>query len=447
MNIAELPVAVAGRGIKQHRREFPLPGNGRLEIITPPEIGLPTHEDEAYLIGLLALAKEQGFKERKIYFSPYRLLTQVMKQQHAGPSYHRLTKALRRLQAVSYHCDGSWWDNEKKCRVSVEGAFHLVDRYFLWYNHRDDPTPQDLDAVKNKKAWWQMGGQLWESIQHNFIKQLDTNFFYGLHPLSQKLYRVLDKWFYKHAEIEKPLSEIRVPLGLKDYKYPSEIWRKVKPACDELKEKNFLQNYTRQNQTVKFKKNLFFSTDTTQLELPIPKPEEESAKHLVSYFHTALGREGCQPLEKELSLATNILSTHSLSEAKKIVDFAIDKAEQQGFPMQTLGAIRQYIAGAEAVTNQRQRTEEADRKERERQKQKQARLEQERAEEEKLDQIFSTLPEEEQNKLKAQARQQIIAEHPGKTKGQLKFFLMDYSIILKVHEILKEGGLVSHKTT
>jgi len=82
----------------------------------------------------------------------------------------------------------------------------------------------------------------------------------------------------------------------------------------------------------------------------------------------------------------------------------------------------------------------------EREKIERARQEREREEylktkeeEERLNKIFFSLSPEEQEKLKEEARQEIIAEHmEDRQEKTSKFFVMDIMVMIKAREILRE---------
>ena len=84
-----------------------------------------------------------------------------------------------------------------------------------------------------------------------------------------------------------------------------------------------------------------------------------------------------------------------------------------------------------------------DRDEIEKKKREQEQKERERylkeKEEEGLNKIFLSLPSEEQESLKEEARQKIVAEHMEDSQEKTsKFFLMDIMVMIKVREIIRK---------
>ena len=243
MNLAELPLAIAGRGKKICYREVSLPGQGKITMRSPADIGLPTLEDDTLFVGLLATAYHQQFSE-KVRFSARQLLNLANKSDGVE-NYRYLSQSVKRMAASYYEMGYVWYDPVTKRKEEAIEGFHLLDRFFLWYDHKDEENPEDPEAVKKRECWVVLGSKIRETIQHNFIKKLNIEYFFHQlkSPLSRKLYRILDKWFYRGDEIEIDIFQLRDRLNLTDYKYPSQIWQATKPACAELKSTHFLKNY------------------------------------------------------------------------------------------------------------------------------------------------------------------------------------------------------------
>jgi hypothetical protein len=119
MNLSELPVAIAGRGVKESKREF-IFGNKRLVIMTPTEIGLPTLEDESFLVGILSYSKFKGLLDNEeIDFVPHELF-KFMGKDTGSKTYKQFADAIRKLQIMTCFFFNSWYDVKKKKYIETE---------------------------------------------------------------------------------------------------------------------------------------------------------------------------------------------------------------------------------------------------------------------------------------------------------------------------------------
>ena len=265
MNLAELPISILTTRRKEvpHILEFnkekrfknKLVYKQQWKVETIPEVGLPTVKDEGFLLGLFALAKRQGFP-KKTYFTTYELLN-IMGVKRGKRWYQEVERAISRLQALRVTSDNCWWNNKKKEYIGHIEATHLIESYTFWYKYKSDNKVEEVKKRKNSITWSDL---ILQSFKHDFIKSLDLNFYITLEQgISQRLYRLLDKWLYKKSDIEIDIFELRDRLGMsrERNKYVSRIWQKLTPACEELKNREFLEKYKiLQNRRVKFVKAL-----------------------------------------------------------------------------------------------------------------------------------------------------------------------------------------------
>lgn len=456
MNLAELPLAVAGRGKKVCHREITLLGQGKITMRSPADIGLPTLEDDTLFVGMLTTAYRQQFPD-KIKFSARQLFNLVNKTDGVA-NYRYLSQSIKRMAGSYYEMEYVWYDPVTKRKQEAIEGFHLIDRFFLWYDHKNEENPEDPEAVKNRECWIVLGDKIRETTHHNFIKRLNIEYFFHQlkSPLARKLHRILDKWFYRGDEIKIDIFELRDRLNLTDYKYPSEVWRKIKSACDELKTTHFLKNYKYESPSVTFTKNPDFYPSKRQKVFPFaeskPQPAEASAqaadpkvKEIISYFHTRLDHENWRSPRGERNFAAALLKNHSLDDAKIIVNFAINQAPES-FNMHTLNAIDQYLDQAEeelkrikeakALSEQQAKIAQAKKKEQE------ERQKREEAEARKLDAVFASLNPSQKAEIEKEAEQRLNSIEKrflerDRKQGQISE-LTKFCLDVKIREVLKD---------
>ena len=109
MNLAEFPLAVLSTRSNPKIKTLEFSDTQRLKsgelierkwIITGADkFGLPTSTDDDVVLGLIKLSMDQGFRDRKIYFTRYELL-KALRWSTEGRSYQRLIKSLDRLSGA-----------------------------------------------------------------------------------------------------------------------------------------------------------------------------------------------------------------------------------------------------------------------------------------------------------------------------------------------------------
>lgn len=236
MNLAEFPAwlltkaqgkvktlefsdVIKGAGGKPIQRKWVVTGSDKY--------GLPVRDDEAVYVALMQIAYEQGFTDRKVNMTKYKLLKAVGWPTHSGAYAKKALDSLNRLLSVTITTTAAFWDNETKQHTSP-GGFHIIsnfkfgpDGYFRW------------DEV------------IWQSIQKGYIKRLDTAFWFSLkNHVARRLYRFLDKRLYKSPAFSMNLKRLSFEhLGLSRNYDSGQIKRILKPALQELVDRRFLREF------------------------------------------------------------------------------------------------------------------------------------------------------------------------------------------------------------
>ncbi len=206
-------------------------------IITGADkFGLPTATDDDVILGLIRLSMDEGFRDRKIYFTRYELL-KALQWTTEGRNYGRLTKSLDRLSGVRIRATNSFYDNSSKSYQTCN--FGIIDAYEI----NDNRGKKEGENSGSFFIWSEM---IFDSFKSGFIKKIDLDLYFSLNSaVSRRLYRYLDKHFYYRSVIEKPLMEFAFEkLGLsRTYRYVSSVKQQIEPACEELIRVGFLSSY------------------------------------------------------------------------------------------------------------------------------------------------------------------------------------------------------------
>ena len=250
MNLAEFPLAILSTRTNPSIKTLEFTDSHRLKtgesierkwIITGADkFGLPTATDDDVILGLMRLSMDEGFRERKVYFTRYELL-KTLRWSTEGKSYSRLTKSLDRLSGVRIRATNSFFDNSLKAYQTTN--FGIIDAYEINDSRSNKTT---AESEKDNKSYFIWSEMLFNSFKSGFIKKLDLDLYFSLKSaISRRLYRYLDKHFYYKSSVEKNLMNFAFEkLGLsRNYKYISSIKQQIEPALDELVEVGFLSSY------------------------------------------------------------------------------------------------------------------------------------------------------------------------------------------------------------
>jgi len=248
MNLVEFPITLMSKkhpdNIKTLEYKDTIKGRNnefverKWTVTGSDKFGLPLAQDNDVWIAILVCGKEQGFEERFIHFSRYRLC-QIMGLKLGGSKYKRIKDSLNRLVGVTIYAENAFYDIETNSYV--DKAFRLIDDFELFeeINRKEDTLPYSYVSL-NK--------EIFKSIMAGYIKNLDIRLYFSLKGyISKRLYRYLDKKGYKKRKFEINIFRLaysHVGLNPDTYNYASRIKEKLYPAHKELMNIGFLKSAT-----------------------------------------------------------------------------------------------------------------------------------------------------------------------------------------------------------
>ena len=159
MNLVEFPLAVLSTRVNPKLKTLEFQDSQRLSsgqvierewIITGADkFGLPTSTDDDVVLALMRLTFENGFKNRKVYFTRYELL-KILRWSTEGRSYRRLTKSLDRLSGVRIKASNAFFSNSDKAWQTRN--FGLIDAYEINDGRNRKASAKEGSAsLKSKK--------------------------------------------------------------------------------------------------------------------------------------------------------------------------------------------------------------------------------------------------------------------------------------------------------
>ncbi len=173
-----------------------------LAISGSDRYGLPTARDEDVLLACLQLTSRADFRSRELLFSRYELL-KLLGWADEGRNYQRLAVSLRRWKGVTVYSNRAFYDHARKSWVNRD--FGIFDNLYLY----ERETGRSENTLPYSSLVW--NEVLFESFQAGYIKRLDWNLYCELRdPVAKRLYRLLDKRFYRQTELIFDLHDLAI---------------------------------------------------------------------------------------------------------------------------------------------------------------------------------------------------------------------------------------------
>ena len=171
-----------------------------LAISGSDRYGLPTASDDDVLLACMQLAHMDGFKSREVSFSRYGLL-KLLRWPDEGKYYKRLFLALRRWKGVTIYSNRAFYDHAKKSWINRD--FGIFDNLYVY--EREEARGGE------QHSWFVWNEVVFESIQAGYVKSLDWDLYCRLtNPVAKRLYRLLDKRFYRADRLVLDLHDLAV---------------------------------------------------------------------------------------------------------------------------------------------------------------------------------------------------------------------------------------------
>lgn len=309
----------------------------KLTITGSDAHGLPTSTDDEVLLGLLQLSKLQQFKDRRVFFSRYQLI-KLLRWPVNGQSYDRIDQALNRWIGVTLYYQNAWRDRETN--QWVDEKFHILERIKIYSqeNERSRPKPDpEQGSFEFASSFFVWNDAVYRSFTSGNIKSLDYDFVLELESsISRRLYRFLDKRFYKARSLSFELKNLAYEhIGLSRNSPVADLKRKLLSAIDELVEKHFLKPLPKEQRFrkeragvwhVHFEKADFAPISPSKSPSPTNEPDLTAATAIIQKLvaagvrlETAVELAGKYPpdyIESKIQLTEHLTKTKS----KKVSD-------------------------------------------------------------------------------------------------------------------------------
>lgn len=374
LNLADFPISVSQWQQPRHdanrkvdeisyliRRPRQLPRT--VTLAAPSRIGLPTPGDETVLLGLLCLAKEEDFRDTTVRFVPYRLF-QILGWSGSSKHYQRLRTSIERLQKLSITYERTWFD---KTRGQLLEQHHtgLVSEGYVVTPKRGRHQSSDLP-----QSWIRWTDTFYASLRAGNIKRLDLNTLFELRlPLAQRLYRHLDKHFYRSPTYELDLRDLAFGhLGMRPVDNIAIVKQRLTPAINELVGIGFIEatskNERFQKHTTGHWRVLFRRVSgsgriaVTRVIRQSPVDTADAATELVQSYHERRKSGRTEATQSERTFARECIAAFGLDAMKKAIPKVARIVEQKWPDAKTFNAVRDYLPAALKLSKVERRHEQ-----------------------------------------------------------------------------------------
>ncbi len=380
-------------------------------------------------------------------------IAKIMKISDSGENKTRIKNSIREIAGSPVYYNGNWYNiSEQKYRS--EGGFTFLQYHFVT---REDKVNGKMSVKQIKdKSWIAISPIIAKSLAAGYFKYIDTEIYFSLPTGMARLAflylekRLGKKMFYEENMTSFLFNILKREIKTKDVK---NFKQRIIPALSEVY--NF--------DTLKLKEGVFQVSHKKQVKQLEFFPKVRRPK-LSAHAEYVLDR-ACQVCGREDDFFKNVVKKYVFKLGSDLVDSLVGECQAYTAENKSKYFIHLLKSGGnvdsaigmnnpvgflpglfptkEEISPEKQPKNETQQKWVEEEKRIQEEQQKEREEEERVNKIFFGLPLEEQERLKEEARQKIVAEHleDGQEKTN-KFFLKDSMVMRKVRELLKDNPVL-----
>jgi hypothetical protein len=319
----------------------------RLIITGADKWGLPRPIDEQVLIGLQMLTYESGYVSQRVEFTRYQLCRRIGWEPD-GRSYSRIEESLDRMKATTLKFKDAWYDNSEKEHKSR--TFSIIDDVEICSRDQIDRARLADGGASPQRCSFRWSDVVWKSFQDGFIKTLDMRMYQRImegrrREVPLRLYRILDKRFYKKTVARFPLRRLCVgTLGLSPNYGPAQMLRVLERAVKWLIECEYLEDWwhngSGNNTTVYFRRRVHERVMTNNnVRVSRARPSDDAKVQVQTSEEDTLKQWVVRQSDEELSMReSEALSLGFGSELQRRI---VLEERQKGIRVRDGGRIRQ----------------------------------------------------------------------------------------------------------
>jgi len=405
-------------------------------------------------VGVLKLADYKAFSllielwekvgrptETNVPFTMYKL-GKRLSMVWSGKTYKEIRKSILKLNGIPITWEDSFYQKETNTTEKLINCFRILDDLKIFERRKGDQMYFAFSSFK-------FNYRIINNLLNNYSKPLFLDVILKFKKeISVFLYRYLDLVMADKTHYERKTKGLFEDLELSKYKYPSKRKQLLEPALKELEGVELttgILSYAKLEKTVDGKdwKAVFKKTKKRlQIEHKREERKEINQASLAIDIFNKRFPQNIGMLKEEMT--ENLIEKHTLD---KVV-LHISRISNDGTVNNPAGLLRTSLekdwdlppTKEEIQKKEKQVRDEREKKEKEEWEKEREKYLKEKEEGERLNKIFFSLSQEEQGRLKEEAKRIIIEQHIDDSQEKAsKFFLIDAMVMIKVREILREG--------
>lgn len=394
--------------------------------------------------GFYALVKiwEEARKpiNQNVNFSLHQI-AEILRREWGRTTYRQIQNMIDRLRFTPIKWVYSWKQRNDNKEYSLEDGFTILADKKIFEKKESNQRVFAFSSFRFHEA-------ILKNLIENHTKPvyLDTilNF---KKEISILLYRHIDLVMADKNYYERKTEELFKDLDLTEYSRPSKRKQLLTPALKELEgselSTGMISRADLEKTTDGKDWKVVFRKSRKGLKIEYKeKQENENNKAVlaVELFNKRFPRKKGMLKEEVID---GLIKKYSFDK----VMLHISRISNGAAVNNPVGLLRMSLekewdlppTQEEIQLQENQSRDEKEKSERERQEREREEYLKTKEEEERLNKIFFSISQEEQEKLKEEARRKIIEEHIEDNQEKTsKFFLMDIMVMIKIREILRE---------
>jgi hypothetical protein len=318
--------------------------------------------------------EDNGRSEQQTHFST-RALARILKKGWGSDVIDSITQSLQRLRANMFTWTNAYFDS-----TAPQAPLEIIDHFTVLSQLRIVRRKSDGHITK-EAGYFRFDDFILKNLRNNHTKPVLLDVILQFKSeIAQLLYTHVDLMLNDKSLYVRRSKELFAELGLtaKEYNRPYERKRKLARALEELRSVPLSAGGVIEHATLEKTKDgadykVSFRKGSAELAttppgqggaeslsplaaLPAQPSRPPDAEELVRLFYkTFHGVDKSYPPSKAVDQAVALIANHGLEQAKYVLEFSRQEAQQTNYQPQTFGGILQYTSRALADYERRKK--------------------------------------------------------------------------------------------
>ena len=366
------------------RREIVLPDGKKVSAeveVGFTQKGMLTTEDQKTFYALIKIWEDKGKPTEQTFYSS-RGLARVLKKGWGTNVIESTDQSLLRLRMTPLIWRNSYHDSARKDMIEQLDPFNILSDLKIIRRKSDG-------HITTEYGYFKFNDFILNNLLHHFTKPVLLDVVLGFKTeLAQILYTHLDLIMARRDHYERRTKELFADLGLEgeSYKHPSKRRQALLNPLKELKGIRLTTGVISTATLERTKDDSDFKLivrKSARMSVPVAAHLHDAsnaggetasdtqqtataneltsqAKKLVAYFFKRFHNvETSYPNSKAINQAISLITRCGIDQARHVIDFAHNVAQETNFKIQTFGGIMDYTSRALADYDEAKRREQA----------------------------------------------------------------------------------------